>query len=93
MTALSIIVTRFDQVYRRLRLWIDRNHNGISESAEMLRLDAAGVLRISLDYKESRYVDEFGNLFRYRAKVLDDRNADVGRFAFDVFLLRQPVTR
>jgi hypothetical protein len=83
-------IDRNDQIYARLRLWVDGNHNGISERSELIRLNAAGVLRISLDYKESRYVDEFGNAFRYRSKVVDDRGADVGRFAYDVFLLRQP---
>jgi hypothetical protein len=37
----------------------------------------------------SRRVDQFGNKFRYRAKVKDIHGHQVGRWAWDVFLARQ----
>jgi hypothetical protein len=40
--------------------------------------------------KESKRTDEYGNRFRYRAKVRDARGAKVGRRAWDVFLLSKP---
>lgn len=46
---------------------------------------------IELDYETSKRVDENGNAFRYRAKVRDERGAQVGRWAWDVFL-RHDVT-
>lgn len=79
-------ITRADAVFKKLRLWIDRNHNGVSEPEELYRLPALDVVAISLDYKESKRTDEFGNRFRFRSKVRDSRNAKVGRFAWDVFL-------
>lgn len=60
-----------DTVYERLRVWIDTNHNGISEPRELHTLKALGIVRIDLKYMESRYVDAFGNQFRYRSKYWD----------------------
>jgi hypothetical protein len=37
------------------------------------------VTALSLNHKESKRVDEYGNRFRYRAKVRDERRARVGR--------------
>lgn len=79
-------ISREDAVYSRLQLWQDRNHNGISESEELYSLPELGVRAIELDYKESRRVDEFGNEFKYRAKVRRVHGASDGRWAYDVFL-------
>jgi hypothetical protein len=77
-----------DAIFSSLRLWQDVNHDGISQPGELRGLPALGVLRLDLDYKESRRVDGNGNQFKYRAKVKDARGAQVGRWAWDVFLLR-----
>lgn len=80
-------INRHDAIYPSLRLWQDSNHNGISEASELQTLAALDVKAIDLDYRESRRVDQFGNRFKYRAKVYDRRDASVGRWAWDVFLV------
>ncbi len=79
-------ITRADAVFKKLRLWQDKNHNGISEQEELSRLPALDVVAIFLDYKESKRTDEFGNRFKFRAKVRDAKGAKAGRWAWDVFV-------
>lgn len=56
----------------------------------MKTLQSLGLTRIELDYKESKRTDEHGNQFKYRAKVKDTQGNQIGRWAWDVFLVREP---
>ncbi len=76
-----------DTVFSALRLWRDSNHNGVSEGSELHTLTQLGVKRLDLDFSTSRRVDEYGNRFRFRAKVKDAQGAQVGRWAWDVYLV------
>lgn len=79
-------INRRDAIFGSLRLWQDANHNGVSEANELFTLPQLGLRKIHLDYEESNRTDEFGNQFKYRAKVKDAQDAQLGRWAWGVYL-------
>ncbi|HEU4510032.1 MAG TPA: hypothetical protein VFR78_17490 [Pyrinomonadaceae bacterium] len=80
------VIDKNDAIFRQLRLWQDKNHNGLSEPNELQLLSNAGIKILELEYKISKQTDRYGNEFKYRAKVKDTNNTNVARWAWDVFL-------
>jgi hypothetical protein len=83
------VIDSRDAVFPRLRLWQDKNHDGVSQSSELSTLVHLNVESIDLHYQEAKRVDQYGNAFRFRSKVDDAKHSHVGRWAYDVFLMTQ----
>ena len=62
-------ITAADSVFNDLRLWRDRNHDGISQPGELATLSSESVTRIALNYSENRRRDRHGNMLRYWSLV------------------------
>jgi hypothetical protein len=86
-------IDKKDKIFKSLRLWQDRNHNGFSEYNELKTLTALDVVAIDLNYKKANLRDLYGNQFKYRAKVWDTKNAKVGRWSWDVYLMPEKTVR
>jgi hypothetical protein len=86
------VIDAKDAIYPKLLIWVDKNHNGISESGELMTLQKAGIKSISLHYHDAHNTDAYGNQFRYRAQVVWTDPKENGRqhWAYDVILVSQP---
>jgi hypothetical protein len=88
------IIDSRDTVYSKLLLWIDANHDGISQPEELHSLPELGVYSIALNYRDDRSLfDLYGNWFHYQALLnpnpLDGESND-GRLSYDVFFQTDP---
>lgn len=63
-------ITKDDEVFERLRLWSDRNFDGIATRDELIPLSAMGVEVIDLNFDASySETDRYGNQTMYKSVV------------------------
>lgn len=81
------VISPQDQIWRELRIWVDTNHDGVSQPGELHTLDELGIDSISLKYTNSPYIDDNGNAFRYKGSAVTDCGSKDCKVAvYDVFL-------
>jgi hypothetical protein len=78
------VIDSRDAVWRKLRLWSDRNMNGEVDPGELLTLEEAGVTSISLAYSPSHEIAAYA-LLRYRGSVTGLANPTI----YDAYLEEQ----
>lgn len=77
-----------DAAYQKLLLWVDRNHDGISQPEELRLASAAGLVAIETRYREDKRVDEHGNEFRLRGIGWWQRGEELeARLFYDVYFV------
>jgi hypothetical protein len=84
------VIDWHDAVWPNLRIWIDKNHDGIAQPDELFTLPSLGINSLAVAYVNSKYVDQFGNQFRDKGRVNPDgapSTDHVDRTMYDVFLL------
>lgn len=59
------VINYLDKAYWELSLWVDSNHDGVSDKKELFSLWEKGVISINTEFWESEEQDEYGNLFAY----------------------------
>lgn len=77
-------VTTEDAMFGQLRLWIDENHDGVSQGHEILTLELARIQAFHLAYRKAERRDAAGNQIRYLAEVVRDEGPG-SRLAWDAF--------
>jgi hypothetical protein len=82
-----------DQVWGRLRLWIDRDHDAVADPREIMPPSAGGVESFSLAYEQGPSPDRFGNDHRLRGLYVkryrtNGGEARVRQMLHDVFFRR-----
>ena len=78
-------ISEEDSVFPLLRIWVDGNHDGLSQASELSTLRAWAIRAISVSYVETRRTDRHGNWLRWSSLVEFDSGRRLA--ATDVFFV------
>jgi hypothetical protein len=54
-------ITQKDWVWARLKLWVDRNHDGISQPTEISVPSSHGIVALNIAHSDGDTYDQYGN--------------------------------
>lgn len=80
-----------DEIFRKLKLWFDRNSNGSTDKGELVALESRSIVTIDLNYqKVPRHLalaasDFFPNDVRYVTQFTDKLSCQKGCPIYDIF--------
>lgn len=85
------VIDSHDDVFSRLQLWRDDNHDGVSQADEIFSLSSAGIVTVEVSYHKSARRDAYGNAFRYEGRAWRRDDSGQGRpiKTSDVFFVRE----
>ena len=85
------VIDAKDKLFSQLRIWVDRNGDGISDKDELVTLAQAGIKSLNLKHKEINQLDANGNTIarvgsftRTNGKVADMKEYLLARSTSDV---------
>ena len=81
-------VTVADAIWGRLRLWVDGNHDGVSQATEIAPLQSAQVLELRLNAIASTTYDAQGNLHGLQSTYAAHAHQRGERLLEDIFFKR-----
>ncbi len=74
------IFNRLDPAWATVKVWIDKNHNGLSERRELYTLNDLDIDSINLNYATVFEVDAYGNQTKQRSTYKRTLNAQMNIF-------------
>lgn len=63
------LINKKDSLWSELKIWQDKNSDGISQANELTSLDSSGIKSIELNAKQTNFYDKNGNFHQLTAKV------------------------
>jgi hypothetical protein len=81
------VIDASDAIWPHLLLWVDANHDGISQPDELTRLTDSGITRLALTDHWTGRRDAVGNTLRYEALFY---RGSVAHPYYDVYFVRLP---
>jgi hypothetical protein len=78
------VIDSNDPIYYKLRLWQFTNANGKVVEGKLSTLPHLGIKAIYLNYSTTPKTDQYGNEFRYVARVVST-NPHASTYAYDMF--------
>jgi hypothetical protein len=78
------VINASDPIWSALLLWVDANHNGVSDPSELRRISGSTITAIETGYHWSGRRDQFGNRFGFEGQLHEGKRS---KAFYDVFFV------